>query len=123
MNIPIVKARAWDILQKRMWPVTECIDQGLYLRPDGEGFVNQFHAPANERFIPIASTGEFARDGKEIFAFDIVEGVVDGEKITDHVHFEDGAWRFGEYDGTICDYAIEKIVGNSFENPWPIFAI
>lgn len=123
MNLPMIKVRAWDLLTKKMWPAEECVAQGLYLRPDGEGFVNQFHAPAHERFVPILWTGEKTKDGKEVYLFDIVEGLVDGEKVTDHVHFEDGAWRFGEYDGTITDYELSKVVGNSFENPWPVSTI
>lgn len=65
-------------------------------------------------------TGYSTETGEEIYQDDIVEAIIDGENITDVVHRDEkGVWVLGEYDGTIHDYPVVKIVGNRNEIVWP----
>lgn len=71
-------------------------------------------------------TGLIAEDGQEVFDEDIVKAHLpnhDGsafEVVVDRIHWEDGAWRFGAYDGTLSDYVLMSVEGNTFEKTWPI---
>lgn len=69
---------------------------------------------------PLMFTGHTTDDGEEIYEDDLVEAIIDNERIVDVVHKDEvGVWVLGEYDGTILDYPIVKIVGNRNETVWP----
>lgn len=78
----------------------------------------------SDDLIELQSTGEKTVDGVKVFDGDIIEAVITtnrGEEvITDHVHWENAGWRFGNFDGTLADVVIRAVKGNIFETPWPI---
>lgn len=75
---------------------------------------------------PLLYTGEKTVDGVEVYDGDIVEAVITTERgeelFTDHVHFNDTAWRLGNLDGTLADVVIRCVRGNIYESPWPVGA-
>jgi len=79
--------------------------------------------------IPCVFTGLVAQDGNEIYDEDIVAAKdIPAESMTvppepgvivDRVHWENGAWRLGSYEGCLADFELVAVQGNTFEKPWP----
>lgn len=78
--------------------------------------------------IPKVDTGYTTEDGEIIYEDDIVVakdkvtppgGRVD-DIIVDRVHWADGAWVLGKFEGTLGNFLIIKKEGNALEKPWPI---
>ncbi len=115
----MTKFRIFDAISKRI--LTDCsgIDASINW-VGGIGYLNL----NTLNLIPLLFTGEKAMDGKEIYDGDIVEAMVKTnrgeESVTDHVHFHDSAWRFGNFDGTLSDVVLIAVRGNVYETPWPV---
>lgn len=83
------------------------------------------------RFVFSEKTGLKTQDGQDVFDEDIVVAQDipsdveqpnrrPNELIVDRVNWELGAWRLGNYDGTLADFILVRVEGNTFEKPWPI---